>query len=659
MADKLPKKSILTEKEKEQIDTPDFSVDEQKYLNALRKKLEETKTERDKQRREFDGMTLTEHYRQNEEWANTEIQPKKNRSDVTFRSGTLRTKLMAFLSSLTGLNLAPDVSAYNKKEIGINELGNAMEDVIEKTQELEQDEEKRMLRQYELLKQGTVFNEEIWEEKWIIEKDMEEKFNGKFKGVKWTPRKKKEMGRPVKNMIPLTSVYLGDITQYFIENQPFIFTVQKLNYSVAKQIYGDWEMWKYVSKEDKKFLTGIEEWRLIDNKKEQVEVIKFQDKPNNEYQIILTGIPMLPPGYPLSEVTGHGEYSISQQNLEPIRQNFAYGKSFVSKTKDSIALLDEMTKLAVLKTQKSFMPPYFNISGRVISSRVLMPGKITMGIDTGALVPVSDKETQGVTAGEFNMIQEITKTVDRNTASQTFTGAQEEGKGQVTATQIIELQRQARIMMGIIILSASSMEKKVHTLRLLNILANWFDPIDEVVDKARGALKAKYRIVSMERPIAGEGQGLRMVIPTDKLPTSKQIQGVEDQLQDKLGMPVRITALKPAELKQAKYTWVINVYPREKKSSEMAKLMFAEEIGSAIDLGLPLNMSYVTQRFAEVWEEDVDKMFQTQEETEGMTPEGGQPPVGATPKPTGGARTSRPAVKANIPVSPRKGASGK
>lgn len=116
------------------------------------------------------------------------------------------------------------------------------------------------------------------------------------------------------------------------------------------------------------------------------------------------------------------------------------------------------------------MPPYINLSTRVISNSVLMPGKISMGIPPGALQPISEHEASGVTNSEYTMIQDLVKNLDQNTVSQTFSG-QPEG-GTVTATQIVELQRQSRIMMGIIILSASLLEKKCTSLRLLNVLKN-------------------------------------------------------------------------------------------------------------------------------------------------------------------------------------------
>ena len=135
------------------------------------------------------------------------------------------------------------------------------------------------------------------------------------------------------------------MTKYLIEDQPFIFTLQVMRYEEAEQIYGKWEMWDHVSKAKRAFTSaggdeGISSaWRLAtDAEVDKVEVIKYQDKVNNEFQIILNGVPMLPMGYPLTEIAPDGEYTITQQNLEPIRDTFAIGKSFIFKNKNLVAV---------------------------------------------------------------------------------------------------------------------------------------------------------------------------------------------------------------------------------------------------------------------------------------------------------------------------------
>ena len=610
---KLPKGSVLTEEEKEK-DVIEYSEEQKKYVTALQKKLESAKEARDQGHIEFDGCTYEQHHQINESGANTYLKSVKNKGDVNFQTGTLRTKLFAFLSSFLSLDLKGDISAFNDRDVLINSLGNAMEDVIDKTEEAEGDEELSMLRKYELLKQGTIFIEDLWEEDWVINKKLNQEFTGQVTGIKWTSEKKKTTSGPKRRIVNNLCVYLGDLRQYFIKNQPFIFTVETISWSEAKKIYEEWEMWDKVTKKRGKLATDASAsmisnvWRLLSGYiNGTAEKIVYQNKPDNEFQVILNGVPMLPLGFPLTEIVKTGEYSIVQQNLEPIRYDFSYGKSFVFKNKNMVAVLDEMTRLAVKKTQKSYKPPFLNLSNRVISKTIFEAGNIATGIQPGDIVPVSDKISQGVTNPEFAMIQEIKNDINVSTASDSFTGSKEQGK--TTATEIMALQKQARIMMGILVLAVALMEKKLAQKRLMILLDKWFDPVDQVANKARTALKNKYRVVNRPRNIEGEGAGLRMVVPMEGTPTPKEIMNVEDKMSKKTGMPVRIITLNTEELKQAKYTWVITMNPKEKRSSEFSKLSFRAMVQDAIALGLTLNPDWITSRFAQTWEEDPAKMF--------------------------------------------------
>lgn len=632
------KSPLLTEQE-EQIEKPKYSDKEDRYLKGLRKKLSIAQTTKDSQHDEFDGMDYLTYYNANQRLANTYVQPKLNKEDSNFQSGTIRTKMLALLSSVINLDLSGDISAFDKNGFRIQALGDAAEDIILKTNELDNDDEKKFLRQYELLSQGTVFIEELWDERSKKEKKTKNKFTGKLTGVEWETKIKKAFIGPTRNIVPGINVYLGDITKYNICDQPFIFTVDTVPYSEAELRFGEWERWKHVSKALKPFDATTEsgDWTLLQIQDHQVEIIRYQDKWNNEFAILLNGVLMTPVGLPLP--WGYEDYNIAQQNLEAIHTKFAYGKSLVFKLKNKVAILDEMQRLGILKTQKSFMPPRYNISGRVVSNRVFMPAKINHGLQPGTLPPI-EGENEGITNSELAMIHELQESINAETTSPTFQGQQ--AQGNPTATEIIELQRQAKQMLGLTIFAMSMMEWKLEWLRLQNILANWFNPEDKVLDEARGAVKAKYREVSVERQIEGQGTGMRMVIPTKEVLSSEAIMQAEDMISKEQGMPVRFIFLNPDEVTSSKLCWQIVVRPRERRTSETEKLMFRAELQDSIFFGQSLNLPYLQEKFASVWNEDPNKMFKNpeqmqMEQMQQMNPESGNIPSPAVNIPQPGA----------------------
>jgi len=648
------KTSVLIEEEKDSEISPEieYNDEEREYLRKLQSRLENAKNKRNLPFREFDGMTYDQYWQQNEILANTEIKPKKDASEVNYQSGTLRTKLFSLVSSMVSLNLKGTVTAFDENNLVERKIGSSMGDIIEKTHELEVDEDKQIMRYYEMFKQGDVFVEEIWDDRATIEKAPIEDYQGEFriKGIK--PKTIHGKGRPVRNIISGLSVYLGDLTKYSFEDQPYIFILQHKQYDEAKKIYGQFENFKYVKKAYTPFSGTASDaliensWRLDPDMKDgMVEIIKYEDKPNNEYQIIVNGVPMLPIGFPFP--WGYYEYNIVQQHYRPIRADFAYGKSFIFENKNPIQLLDSMIRLAYLKTSQSFLVPLLNASGRVLSSKVLLPGKMTMGVPPNSLQPIVPNIGQGVTNAEFAMIQEFNQMIDAQTLSQTFTGSPE--RGEMLATQIVELQRQSRIMLGVTIAAASLLEKKLEYLRLMNVLRNWFNPINKVVDDARGILVNRYRIVTTERVVEGKGSGVGIIYPTDSLPDSETISSWEESLEEKRGYPVEITAISPKALKEAKLTWLISVDTKEKKTSEMSKLLFSQMINEARAMGLPLNPQYIQEEFALVWEKDPAKLY-AQEQP--VMPGAAQP--GAA---QGNEKESTPQVSPGIkkPVLPVEG----
>ena len=610
------KSSVITELDKQDvIEKPKYTTDEETYLRGLRMKMENARNTREIGREEFDGMPYSVYYDRNERFANTYITPKNNREDTNFQSGTVRQKLFALLSALVNLNLTGDISAFDKEGLRIQMLGDGMEDIIQKTKEIDNDDEKKYLRQYELLKHGTVFVEEIWDARSKKEKKLNGKFTGQVKGMKWSTKIKKAFATPTRNIIPGVNMFLGDMSIYDISDQPFVFTVDIKPYEEVKTIFRNWERWGNVPKK----IVQIEatstafynpNWRLFETPENNVEIIRYQDKWNNEFAVLLNGVLMTPVALPLP--WGYEEYNIAQQNLEPIHSKFAYGKSLVARIRNKVALLDELLRLAILKTQKSFMPPYVNISGRILSNRVLMPGKITHGIEPNQLVPINDKEAQGLTTAELSMIQELQASIDAETTSPTFSGQQ--AKGDPTATEIIELQRQAKQVVGLAVFSVAMLEWKLEWLRLKNILAegHWFHPEDSVVDEVRGMLKDRFRQVSVERMIEGEGQGRRMIIPTKDIPSPTNIRKAEDALTKEQGMPVRLIFLNPKEVESSRVVWQITVKAKEKKTSETSKLLwraFIQDMTLLSSMGAVPNSEYLAERTAIIWEEDPTKLF--------------------------------------------------
>lgn len=629
------------EEKKEQKTVP-YTDKEKDYASYLQIRLQLARDARNQNHDEFDGMSYMQYYENNLKGANSYIAPKKNREDTTFVTGTTRQALFALIAKIAMLNLEPEIKAFDKNDHNDIHTGQAIEDVVIKAGEIDHDEEKKLLRQYEMFSQGTVFAEEIWTEEFVSNKKLNsKKWEGQVKDVKWSEKLAKVFEGCRRNMIPGPNMYLGSITEFDMEQQPFIFSIDYVPYDEAKALYGDWERWKYVTRTVQPFSGDqpssiyFNNWRLNSTRQDIVEVIKYQDKWSNEYMIVLNGVMMMPIGFPLP--WKYGEYNIVKQIFEILTPYFAYGGSLVKRLKTAQGLEDEFWRLAILKTQQSFKPPTGNMTGKVLSSRVFMPGVLTMGVNAAGLTPLVD--AKGVSQSELAVLKMLKDNMHDNSLPEISQGQNPEGSP--TATEIMQLQNQAKILIGLAVFSASLLEKKLAILRVYNVLENWFEPVDTQANEARDGIKNKYRTASVKASIPGAGKGRRLVKPTDDMPKQELFPGKdevydeEEKLSKSENQPVRITYLNPKELKSVKYSWFVEVNPREKESSELSKVLFGnmiaglESIGQLGQTAPMVNLDFVEERFAEVWNLPADKAF-TKQANAAMG--GGMPPMpGAVP----------------------------
>lgn len=620
--------------------SPELTAKQWQYQSYLEQRLMAAQEARDRIWPEFSNKTYLKFYEENEKLANTFVEPKKNTDEPKISSGTIESKLNTLLSHIDNLNLTPEVRAFDKNDVPMRDLGTAMTDILDRLAEHDGgsdtgDAEKRQLRQKELLKQGTVFVQDAWCTKYQTKKKLTRSFDGKFNQEAgfYSEKLVKVFEGPDRRLLYGPNVYLGDPTVFDMNDQPYAFTIEQMHYDVAKEMFGNFEMWKYVmpgmSGNTIASLTtntiGARtiydgKFRMTTLKDYQVEIIKYQDPTRDEFQITVNGIMMLPIGFPLSAVTPAGKINIAKQILYPINPQFAYGKSFVSSgdVYELSKILDEMLRLFVLKTRKSITPAMINLSGKVISPRVLAPGNITQGIPAGALQPVENSQTQGVTAGEFQVYQEILNRIENSTVSPVFSG--QYGKANTTATEVLEVQRQARLALGIITAACILLEQKLTYLRIPIVISEYLVPSGTYADPD-GMVRSKYPSVSRETDIGDEGRGTRRVIPIDgELPDEKIIRALELEDERQTGYPSERIYMSPKELSRAFVTWRAVVVPKEKDSSAYEKLLFREQLADAlalINLGSQPNITGLESEFAKVYGIDRSRFFGSMQEQMG------------------------------------------
>lgn len=588
-----------------------YSEEEASYRAGLIKKLTSAQIARDTSYPEFNDMTYSEYYNSNAKAANSYIPPKRNPDDTRIVTGTTEEKEGTLLSAVLNYNLEPNILAFDKDMMEVDELGRNVEDLVKKSRQLEDYDEKRVLIYKELFDQGSCFVEEQWVEETKITKKLNNinwSDGVKVKGLKWTEKVEPGFVGCRARLMRGDKVYLGNIKEFDIKKQPYLFTVDIMTYAEAEAIYKNWDRWEFVPNKIVHTNPENTDWSLETLQENFVEVIKFQDKWSNEFMIMINGVMMLPIEFPLEAISPSGDYTIAKGDVFPISQFFAYSKSIPAKTKVDQETLDEMMKLIILKTRKSFMPPMANNTGRVLSRKIFSPGEITNQLDPKKLQTIGD--ASGVTASEFSAFEFIKNIIDQKSVSPTFSG--ENVKGSQTATEIMELKKQQMMKLGLVIFGVISLEKQLSWLRTYNILANWTKEQDTRVNDVTGEIEKVFKSIEVDTQLEDTSMGKKIIefSPNAGDYTPEQIMEEENQLSQIRRQPVRKVYINP-EIAKVRNFWYINVIPTEKNSSDLERIMFKQDIQDSITLFGPesMNFPYLMKRFAVLSKQDPEKWF--------------------------------------------------
>ncbi|KKQ99946.1 MAG: hypothetical protein UT24_C0020G0014 [Candidatus Woesebacteria bacterium GW2011_GWB1_39_12] len=617
------------EKEKtgEAIFSPIYSNEEMEYNRFWMKRAQSAYNQHTGLFTEFDDKSFLDWVETNRKSSNSYNPPKTNEEDSRIVSGITREKNNTILSALLNFNFEGNITAYDQEDNKLREMGYVVEDSVRKSRTLEGYEAKRLLYYKEFLDQGNVFVLEFEKENIICDKKVLRgnlKEAGKnLKSVSWEKKLKRLYSSCESEMISIEDVYLGNIKEFFIQKQPYVIIRMVKHYEVEKQKYGDWERWQNVSRKVQTFLSQSQDitsqdfnnWSMVTIEENMVEELHCFDPINNEYAIFLNGISMLPKEFPLTAISPSRLIPIAKGDNEPISRYFAYSRSTSSKTEVDQKYFDEWLRVLLLKSKKSADPPMANNTGKIISRKLMLPGKIAQGINPALIGPIGP--TEGMTQAEFAMFSLVKQIINEKSFDPTLSG--DEIGGNPTATEMIQRKQQQMMKLGQTIMGIVEFEKQLIRLRIFNILANWTKPLDEKIDEIKKEIKKIYRSFSVETTFQDNGKRGRRIISFDPSLQSafkdkeslKMLADYENEIKKRNGEEVRFTFLNSEELKTIDLRWEIDITPTEKHSSTLDSAMFSKDLAEAYQFFGPqsVNQSYAKEKFAVLKKLDPDRFF--------------------------------------------------
>lgn len=628
------------------------------FTNAI-KLLESMRDQREQPYKEFDNMTYTQRYevQRNTDMAYNDLQGDIDERDKGFSltTGVTRHKDTTVLSHLMSMQFDPNIEARDDENVLHIELGENVESLVKISRDYEMYDLKRNSIYRELISQGDVFVEEQFVEYMEYVKDCKAE-----DGRHWSPGMKIESykgdDKPIiktysqceVKLIPGKYVYLGTITEQNIRKQNIVATYIEQSFEDVKRVFGGWDRWQYVElatdpnncrdELSQQFNTGVAVtnsglgsygadyfWSMKKPGKGNIGIVKVYCPFSNEFMIFLNGIMMLPVGFPLTKISPSGHVPIANAGAERI-PNFAYSKGIPSNTYVDEKLYDYVYQSMMKKMMQSAEPTLANRTGLVLPRNFMKPGKTLTGVSAKGLEAFLPAETRTITQSDNLFFQTAREILNTKTVDDAFSSG---GNDKSTATQFLEEKKNTIAKLFQMVDAVAHLERQLVELRIANIVTHWSKPevapvyedVEKIVDGVKKSTKEikekkKYRTEIVKTQLKRENkEGIRIINfygEDEKLPTLREQQKKEDQLEKEYGTPVRITYLSAPEfMRTLNWYWSIKIVPRSEDATKLEVLSYIDnKTRIAKVFGIEsLNRDYTLQRIATMMNEDYEKAY--------------------------------------------------
>lgn len=635
------------------LDRVGYDSKELEYFHFLKRRLENARDMRDQVHVQFDGMSFLQYLDNNERLWNSTIEPKTDPRDWRSRARkrSVFHKGNPIIGKIQDENFMSEFSAYNEDNEIDAEVSTAMTHAVQYTKEIEHSEEIEFLALQEMLKHGFVAVQESFEVTEMVKKELQDTdwmTGDSIENRRWTEKKEVTRRQCVKRIVRADSLYFGNINlgPHELDKQPFIFVRSYRSFEEARSIFGNLRRFKFVKpgygrEANLPNVRYLDEWRLGSVKEHEVEIIEYQDKWNDEYQIIINGVMMLPVGYPMPWKSK--EYNIAYRVLYPISHAFVYGHGLCHIMRSNSDVHDFIMRYMVDKAFQDLLPPVATKAARALSSSIFIPGRVTHGLDPAEIKAIFPT---GMPSSATQMLEYFENSLDQDSIAPVVAG--QDSPGSATAYEINTQMKQAMKALGPIVFAFTWLIRDLDMMRLQNILENLARPKSKDIDPNTKQLLNVYEKIMLEDANFSDGERATHMIEfvgQDSMPKTKEesrtasFAALKKEVQmKKNGQSVRYSYISGDSIRDVPFRFRNSVKSSPRKNSDVKKLMFGDFMQNATMYFAPaLNYEYLQAEFARVWDKDPEKLFNKQS-AQPAVDESGQP---ASPgAPAGGGGTS-------------------
>ncbi len=563
---------------------------------------------------QFDGMSYSQQYFENEKIGMSYIYPKKNKAETPFTSGIGADKIKTLGSMVNGFHFEPSFTIKKKNE-PIDDLSVIITNWVRDSREKEKYDEKVRIQNRSLFEQGTAYTVERYFSYSIENKKILSPYIdlAKLDKVKWISKGKKSIDYCSTDHVRGTKVFLENMTLNDIDEQPRVYIVNLVQYDLVKEIFGNLENFKNFVPEGKGSARMLADMygtinayhpEFLQQDIPENEVVEVYDYINQRYQVYVSTIPMFDEGFPLKVVSPSGCIPIAKGDLDP-SEDFAISRGIPFNMKIDQQLYDLTFKIALIKMKQSAYVPSVNNTGKFMSSAVYEPGMMSEGFQAEKIQAlISDP---GIKPADFSLLQLIKEIINDKSINPVLEG---QAGGSNTLGEYMDKTRKAMLKIGYVFDAVTNWEKQKSLLRFYNQLAYG------IRKKPEGG----YEDLSLSDEDDGETTWNVQFKDENYVTDEEMFQ--KDIVAEKEGRNIKNAIISPKLLREIlenpDYTVSVDIVPVDKNNDTITQMKLVQKITQAMQLFGPesLAVDRLKKRYARVMGEKFEDFFKTPEEVE-------------------------------------------
>lgn len=533
---------------------------------------------------QFDGVSLLQRAKTDQEtfgaFVGAQYVAEHKKWRWRGRKNTARNKLIGILAHMLAGMLYPLVHAQNEENEADKMTARVMRILVEEFLRKANYETKFLYMVLSALVNPAVFVEVEYVEAY---QRIKEQLAGGGVKVEWVIDTL--LSGLMLNIVPIDELLLGDFYTNEIQMQPYVIRVKRIPYETARKIYsgrffeqtkdGNKDLFDYVQPGMTRLISSLQEghtlfdveWTEADQTAVQVINIQYRDEDLEldwvggvgmfNYEDPTNTNPMAHRRLSLigDEWKSIPLYRYAKSYFEPIDPTgrFAYGKSGAFKEFWDDATQNRMHQLLIDGTYLDVIKPLFVTGVNKVDGIVIAPGAVSGGPTGSSITPWQMGPNL---AAAMEAIKKQEQDMSESTQDKVMGGATDPN---VTATQTIAAQNQARLMLGVFGVMIADLIRQVGELTMDCIVQNV--TTGEIDASVPEALMMKYKTVLAKGKDKGKDVTNRIEFKSSLIArkmTEKQKDEYEWKLWKDGGDDQRVYHVNPYRFARTMYSMFID-----------------------------------------------------------------------------------------------------